>query len=182
VEVDPHEQHLADLHEKRENLSFHLAMEIAVGKQLYKDAMESSANPISDAGEKQYLMEKMDEETAKCNQLAAELKDVDAEIAQENQQQSVSAETSRSPSQLLLPSNQAGTPTSGVLCNGAISVPQNGQITFNNLPGDRLHLTFDHDAWQPAIHRQSDGTQTLVMRSLKPGVQTVCDMRWETLP
>ena len=70
-------------------------------------------------------------------------------------------------------------PTSGVLCSGIIGVPQKGELTFNNLPGDRLKFTFDHDAWSASIHRQPDGTQTLVMRSIKPGIQTKCDMRWE---
>jgi hypothetical protein len=70
-------------------------------------------------------------------------------------------------------------PTSGVLCNGVIGVPQNGELVFKNLPADRLKFQFDHDAWQPMIHRQPDGMQTLVMRSIKPGTQTKCDMRWE---
>jgi TonB family protein len=70
--------------------------------------------------------------------------------------------------------------TSGALCNGMVEVPQNGELVFNNLPGGRLKFTFDHDAWHPIIHRQPDGTQTLVMRSIKPGIQTKCDIRWES--
>jgi len=74
----------------------------------------------------------------------------------------------------------AGKLTSGVLCNGTVAVAQNGELTFKNLPGDRLKFAFDHDAWQATIHREPDGTQTLVMRSIKSGIQTRCDMRWET--
>jgi hypothetical protein len=70
-------------------------------------------------------------------------------------------------------------PTSGVLCNWPVEVPQNGEVKFRNLPSDRLKFTFDHDAWLPRIHREPDGTQTLIMRSIKPGVQTMCDIRWE---
>lgn len=86
------------------------------------------------------------------------------------------------PAPELTQSGKTATPTSGVLCNGAVNVPQSGQLVFENLPGDRLHFTFDHDAWRPTIRRQPNGTQTLVMRSLKPGIQTGCDIRWETMP
>lgn len=79
-------------------------------------------------------------------------------------------------------STHVATPTSGVLCNGPINVPQNGTMVFNDLPADRLHFTFDHDAWQPTIQLQPDGRKTLVMRSLKPGIQTHCHVRWEITP
>ena len=57
-----------------------------------------------------------------------------------------------------------------------------GQVVFYNLPGDRLRLTFDHAAWQPSIHREPDGGQTLTMHSLKPGTGLQCDVGWETIP
>ena len=79
------------------------------------------------------------------------------------------------------PPPEASKPTSGVLCNGPVEVRQNWELTFRNLPGGRLKFTFDHDAWLPLIHREPDGTQTLIMRSLKPGVQTKCEIRWETI-
>jgi zinc-ribbon domain len=68
--------------------------------------------------------------------------------------------------------------TSGVL-HAAVEVAQNGEVVFENLPGARLRFIFDHSLWQPTISRQPNGTQTLVMRSLKPGIQTTCDVRWE---
>jgi hypothetical protein len=77
---------------------------------------------------------------------------------------------------------KAASPTSGVLCKGTVNVPQFGQLVFLNLPGERLHFTFDHDAWQSTIRRQPDGTQTLIMRSVRPGIQTACDIRWEIVP
>ena len=69
-------------------------------------------------------------------------------------------------------------PTSGVL-HASVEVAQYGEVVFDNLPGARLKFTFDHAAWQPTISRQPNGTQTLVMRSLKPGIQRTCDVRWE---
>jgi hypothetical protein len=68
--------------------------------------------------------------------------------------------------------------TSGVL-HAAVEVAQNGEVVFENLPSARLKFTFDHSLWQPTISRQANGTQTLVMRSLKPGIQRTCDVRWE---
>jgi hypothetical protein len=85
------------------------------------------------------------------------------------------------PAQLAPPPPAPTRPISGVLCNGPISVPHNGQLLFKDLPADRLHFTFDRDVWQPTIHRESNGTQTLVMRSLQPGIQTSCDIRWEIM-
>jgi len=69
-------------------------------------------------------------------------------------------------------------PTSGTL-HAAVEVAKYGEVVFEGLPNDRLRLIFDHDAWQPTIHRQPNGTQTLVMRSLKQGIQRSCDVKWE---
>jgi hypothetical protein len=77
------------------------------------------------------------------------------------------------------PAAEESKPTSGVLCNGPVEVRQNWEFTFRNLPGGQLKFTFDHDAWLPLIHREPDGTQTVIMRSIKPGIQTKCDIRWE---
>jgi hypothetical protein len=71
--------------------------------------------------------------------------------------------------------------TSGVL-HAAVEVAQNGEVVFENLPGERLKFTFDHSLWKPTISHQANGTQTLVMRSLKAGIQTTCDVRWEIIP
>jgi hypothetical protein len=63
--------------------------------------------------------------------------------------------------------------------HAVVEVAQNGEVVFDNLPAGRLHFTFDHSLWQPTISHQPNGTQTLVMRSLKKGIQTVCDVKWE---
>jgi zinc-ribbon domain len=76
------------------------------------------------------------------------------------------------------PAVRAARQTSGML-HASVEVAQNGEVVFENLPAARLKFTFDHSAWQPTISRQANGTQTLVMRSLKPGIQRVCDVRWE---
>jgi outer membrane biosynthesis protein TonB len=76
------------------------------------------------------------------------------------------------------PAPVAEKPTSGSL-HAAVEVAQYGEVVFEGLPNERLRLIFDHDAWQPTIHRQANGTQTLVMRSLKQGIQRSCDVKWE---
>jgi len=63
--------------------------------------------------------------------------------------------------------------------HAAVEVAQNGEVVFENLPAGRLRFIYDHSAWQPTIHRQANGTQTLVMRSLKAGIQRTCDVQWE---
>ncbi len=73
---------------------------------------------------------------------------------------------------------KAASATSGRL-HAAVEVAQNGEVVFENLPGARLKFTFDHEAWKPTISREANGTQTLVMRSLKPGIQRSCDVQWE---
>ncbi len=74
--------------------------------------------------------------------------------------------------------SKPASPTSGVL-HASVEVAQNGEVVFENLPGARLKFTFDRNLWRPTISHQLNGTQTLVMRSLKPGIQRTCDVRWE---
>jgi len=85
---------------------------------------------------------------------------------------------SRPPALPAPPPPVAAAPTSGVL-HASVEVMQDGEVVFENLPKARLKFTFDRSAWKPTIHRQPNGTQTLVMRSLKPGVQRSCDVKWE---
>ena len=72
-------------------------------------------------------------------------------------------------------------PTSGVLHYSGPPVPQNGEVVFENLPKARLKFTFDWGAWQPVISRQPNGTRELTLRSLRPGLQTQCDVAWEII-
>jgi hypothetical protein len=78
------------------------------------------------------------------------------------------------------PVAKTANPTSGTL-HAAVDVAQNGEVVFENLPGARLKFTFDHAAWKATISHQPNGTQTLVLRSLKPGIQTTCDAQWEII-
>jgi serine/threonine protein kinase len=73
-------------------------------------------------------------------------------------------------------------PTSGLLRYSGPPVPLNGKVTFQNLPPVRLKFVFDHDAWQPIISRQANGSQTLVLVSKKQGLQSKCEVRWEIAP
>jgi hypothetical protein len=77
---------------------------------------------------------------------------------------------------------QSGTPqprASGTLRYAGPPVHFGETVSFTGLPGARLRFTFDHAVWQPLISRQSNGTQTLTLRSLTHEVQTQCDVRWE---
>jgi hypothetical protein len=82
------------------------------------------------------------------------------------------------PSAPAQPVRAAAAPTSGTL-HAAVEVGLNGEVVFENLPNGRLRFIYDHSAWRPTISHQANGTQTLVMRSLKPGIQRVCDVQWE---
>jgi len=202
--INPHESRLADLRKKKDGIIAQIAMEREMAKKLILDAANLSAQPFPDPDEHQFLLEAMDKESQRIAKLLESNKDIDAEIAQEEGEQPPNiGPTSTAKPQITsqplpapvqqpptvdtqptepnppAPPVEAAKPTSGVLCNGVISVPQNEELTFKNLPGERLKFTFDHNAWTPTITRQPDGTQSLVMRSIKPGIQTKCDMRWE---
>ena len=123
-----------------------------------------------------------DDEAQRVQRLLDEKKAIDAEIATEEGRQQQNEEHSPQQADTSTPPPAvAEKPTSGVLCNGTIGVPQNGLLTFRNLPADPLRFTFDPGDWEPTISQQPDGTQTLVMRSIRPGTQTRCDMRWEII-
>jgi hypothetical protein len=143
-------------------------------------------------------MDKMDEQHRRAAELLEQLNLVNAEIAKEEGQlqpnsepkpapepkAQVAEQPADTPQAIATPPSppvESAKPTSGVLCNWPVEVPQNGEVKFRNLPSDRLRFTFDHDAWMPLIRREPDGTRTLIMRSLKPGVQTMCDIRWEVV-
>ena len=86
---------------------------------------------------------------------------------------------SPAPSPLPAPPHAPTQPTAGILRYTGPPVPQNGEVVFDNLPSGRLRFTFDRGAWQPVISRKPDGTQKLTLRSLRPGLQTHCDVAWE---
>lgn len=88
-----------------------------------------------------------------------------------------------SPSEPLtsVPTPPPSEPLTGVLHYIGSPVPFGGIVVFANLPGDRLSFTFDHQAWQPLISRQPDGTQKLTLRSLKHEEQTQCDVEWRVI-
>jgi hypothetical protein len=65
------------------------------------------------------------------------------------------------------------------MLHATVEVGLNGEVVFENLPNHRLKFTFDRTAWRPTISHEANGTQTLVMRSLKAGIQRSCDVKWE---
>lgn len=70
-------------------------------------------------------------------------------------------------------------PPAGVLKYAGPPVVQNGEVVFAGLPNLPLRLSYDAKAWDHRLLPQRDGTQKLVMRSLKPGKQSKCEVRWE---
>ena len=81
------------------------------------------------------------------------------------------------------PAPEAPAPArSGTLYYTGPPVPFGGTVVFSGLPAGRLRFVFDHQSWQPLISHQSDGTQTLTLRSLRLGEQAKCDVQWELAP
>lgn len=83
------------------------------------------------------------------------------------------------PTPAFAPVTPTTSPRKGVLHYAGPPVPFGGTVVFNNLPKDRLRFNFDRGAWQPLIHKNPDGTQTLTLHSIKHEVQTSCDVGWE---
>jgi len=202
--INPHEARLEELRKKREGIGWKIALEREMTKKLILDAANLSAQPFPDPDERQFLMDKMDEQHKRAAELLEQLNLVNAEIAKEEGQLQPDSEPNPPPEpkaqvaerpsdtpkatnppstteSIPAPPVEAARPTSGVLCNWPVAIPHNGEVKFRNLPSDRLKFTFDHVAWLPRIQREPDGTQTLIMQSIKPGVQTMCDIRWEVV-
>jgi len=70
-------------------------------------------------------------------------------------------------------------PRNGMLQYSGPPVAFGGTVVFSNLPKERLRFSFDRDGWQPMIHRNADGSQTLTLRSIKREIQTRCEVGWE---
>jgi len=161
------EQRIADLRKQRKGLEANGWVAKEMAKKILRDLVTINSQPLPDPDERKYLVESMDKEQQRLEEITKRLEAIDSEISKEEQVNTVSS---------------SALPTSGVLCSGPANIPQHEEMVFKNLPADRLHLTFDHNAWQPSIHRQADGRQTLIMRSIKPGGQETCDIRWELAP
>ncbi len=84
----PHEKRLAELKRKREGIYTSIAIEREVSKKLASYAMKLSHQPLPDPEERQFLMEKMDQQEKRIGELVEEAKRIDAEIANEEQQSS----------------------------------------------------------------------------------------------
>ena len=192
--VDPHEQHekrLAELKLERQSLADFLAIELGHEARIrrdlaiVRDPTLRSADPFPDPNQEQHLLTDLDAAVKDNTEKKAHLDVIDAEIVKEEAAIAAIppqiAPTPAAQSSPSTPQAEGAKPTSGVLCNGPVEVRQNWEFVFRNLPGDQLKLTFDHDAWLPILSREPDGTQTLIMRSIKPGIQTKCDIQWEVV-
>ena len=85
--LNPHESRLAELRKKQEGIGWQMAMELEMAKNLASDAEKLSIQPFPDPGERQFLLDKMDQEHQRLAELAESKKAVDAEIAKEEGQQ-----------------------------------------------------------------------------------------------
>jgi hypothetical protein len=81
----------------------------------------------------------------------------------------------------LLRPKQLASGHSGVLHYDGPPVPFGGLVVFDNLPRARLKFTFDRTAWRLILKANPDGTRKAVLSSLKQGLQTICDLGWETV-
>lgn len=86
------------------------------------------------------------------------------------------------PAVAVVPNETVATPRSGTLHYSGPPVQYGGIVVFSGLPAGRLRFSFDHQAWQPLISRQLDGSQTLRLRSLQHSAQLECNVHWEEAP
>lgn len=69
-------------------------------------------------------------------------------------------------------------PDSGQFDYSGPPVPQNGEVIFEPLPPGRVLLNYDQGKWSATLEPLGNGTQRLVMRSLKAGNQKKLRVRW----
>ena len=72
-------------------------------------------------------------------------------------------------------------PATGMLHYQGPPVPYGGTVVFDNLPKARLKFSFDATAWRMVIRINPDGTQKVILSSLKQGFQTTCDLGWQII-
>ena len=82
----PHEARLAELRERLAGVEMSISIESAAASDLAKQAMKLSTEPIPDPGDKQFLMDKMDEQKKRVAGLVEEHKRLSEEIEQEKLQ------------------------------------------------------------------------------------------------
>jgi hypothetical protein len=73
-------------------------------------------------------------------------------------------------------------PDSGFLRCSGVSVPTYGRVYFGQLPNRRMRFYVDPpNSWQLFLSKQPDGSQMLTLVSLKVGIQTYCEVKWEVV-
>jgi len=95
----PHAKRLADLRKEREGIQTSIAIEREVAKKLAGDAMKLSREPLPDPDERRDLIEQMDQEHQRVEELLEKLKLIDAGIAEEEQQSAHEEASTAEPSQ-----------------------------------------------------------------------------------
>jgi hypothetical protein len=83
------------------------------------------------------------------------------------------------------PDFQASPPSpssrSGMLHYNGNSVPYGGTVTFDDLPKERLKFSYDKTAWRIIVRLNADGTKKVILNSIKPGLQTSCNLGWQVV-
>ena len=70
---------------------------------------------------------------------------------------------------------------SGVFHCPNAPVPQGGIVVIDNLPNRPLRFDYDHSSWSALpIENLPNGAKRLTLISQKPGIQTSCEVKWET--
>jgi hypothetical protein len=72
-------------------------------------------------------------------------------------------------------------PSSGTFTYSGPPVIQNGEVVFRGLPAGQLQLTYDRSAWEGRLFPDGEGYQKIVLRSLKPGSQKKCEVKWQMI-
>jgi hypothetical protein len=70
---------------------------------------------------------------------------------------------------------------SGTLQYHGDPVPYGGSVTFDHLPKVRLKFLYDTTSWRMIIRLNPDGTKKVILNSIKPGLQTNCDLGWQVV-
>ena len=141
VALSPHEQRLADLRKKQERLLSTIEIEMAFARSLARDAQKMSMDPTADPDDRQDLFRHMDEQKQKLAALVADKQALAAEIAQEEQMQISSPETTANDADLFKWPNE-GLPAeiSGALSAPDLSSSSPGQAEIALSQNDHSHV------------------------------------------
>ena len=86
-----HEERLANLRKKRENLEGAMYVEREMSKKLQRDLLNLNNQPLPDPAERRYLFDQIDKQSQRNKNLLDEVEKIDAEIAREVRELGINA-------------------------------------------------------------------------------------------